>query len=170
MCQRASNNFLAQNLATDRATEGSQWLRNFREFVVYSIFVLTWLALVRTLAHAFQATYRSIFSITTPSYIQNIESVYFDRTPVRSKISSCVLNSRILPFLSLLRSSVSFLPDKNRQSFFLWSAELVDALAASKPLSPTRRSSFQIRPTIILDRNHFLVLVNGRSPPEIAPC
>jgi hypothetical protein len=59
------------------------------------------------------------------------------------------------------------IPNKIRHSFLLWS-ELKEAIEAFRSLRPIRRSGFEIPPTILLDRNHFLVLVNGRSPPQKA--
>lgn len=110
-------------------------------------------------------------SSATAGYVVHLSIAHsglFSRAFVRSKSTICVVNYRLLPLLSLLRSSVSMIPDKSRQSFLLWSIYLKEALEVFHSLRPFRRNGSEIAPTGLLDRNHFLVLVNGRSPPQSA--
>lgn|GEM_PF-3603343 len=76
-----------------------------------------------------------------------------------------VVSFRFLPLLSLVRSPVSTIPDKYRQRFLSYSANVHGALKAARPLRTHRRNGFEKLPLKLLDRNHFLVLINGRSPP-----
>ena len=72
---------------------------------------------------------------------------------------------QFLPFLCVLSSSVSVISDMRIQWFSLWSTLSKDALKTICSLRPFGRNFLEKLGLIFLDRNHFLVLVNGRSPP-----
>jgi len=72
---------------------------------------------------------------------------------------------QFLPFLCVLSSSVSVISDMRIQRFSLWSTLSKDALNTICSLRPFGRNFLEKLGLILLDRNHFLVLVNGRSPP-----
>lgn len=76
-----------------------------------------------------------------------------------------VVTFQFLPLLSLLSLKVSEISDKQKQRFLLCSIHLKEALKATGSLRPIGRNNFEKLAFILLDRNHFLVLVNGRSPP-----
>jgi hypothetical protein len=109
------------------------------------------------------------FSTILASKIRNLLSAVPTRNPggVLPENTSTihVVSFRFLPFLSLLRSPVSTIPDKYRQRFLSYSSNVHGALKAARPLRTHRRNGFEKRPLKLLDRNHFLVLINGRSPP-----
>ncbi len=72
---------------------------------------------------------------------------------------------QFLPFLCVLSSSVSVISDMRIQCFSLWSSLSKGALKTICSLRPFERNFLEKLGLILLDRNHFLVLVNGRSPP-----
>ena len=72
---------------------------------------------------------------------------------------------QFLPFLCVLSSSVSVISDMRIQCFSLWSTLSKDSLKTICSLRPSGRNFLEKLGFILLDRNHFLVLVNGRSPP-----
>jgi hypothetical protein len=72
---------------------------------------------------------------------------------------------QFLPFLCVLSSSVSVISDMRIQCFSLWSTLSKEALKIICSLRPSGRNFLEKLRLILLDRNHFLVLVNGRSPP-----
>ena len=109
------------------------------------------------------------FSSILESKIRNLFSAVLTRTPrgvlPGTKSTIHVVSLKFLPFLSLFRSPVSTIPDKYRQRFLSYSVNVNEALKAARPLRPHRKNGFEKLPLSLLDRNHFLVLINGRSPP-----
>lgn len=109
------------------------------------------------------------FSPILESGIRNLFSAVLARTPrgvlPGTKSTIHVVSLTFLPFLSLFRSPVSTVPDKYKQRFLSSSANVNEASKAARPLRPHRRNGFEKLPLNLLDRNHFLVLINGRSPP-----
>lgn len=112
---------------------------------------------------------RTKFSSILTSKVRDLFSAVLTRTPggvlPGTKSTIHVVTLRFLPFLPLFRSPVSTTPDKYRQRFLSSSSNINEALKAARPLRPHRRNVFGKLPLNLLDRNHFLVLVNGRSPP-----
>jgi hypothetical protein len=109
------------------------------------------------------------FSSILESKIRNLLSAVLTRTPrgmlPGTKSTIYVVSFRFLPFLSLFRLPVSTIPDKFKQCFLSYSANFNRILKAARPLRLHRRNGFEKLPMSLLDRNHFLVLINGRSPP-----
>ena len=170
MCQRASNDLPSKKYLGVVAFKAIAYYCRSIEFVVYRICSNYCSIFANFLLNALRITLRSSTLIKTRAYPPTTESIFSEGTSLSSKATTCVVNSRILPLLSLIRSSVSMIPDKCRQSLLLWSVEFKEALETFHSLWPMRRRGFKMPPTILLDRNHFLVLINGRSPPQIAPC
>lgn len=164
MCQRAFDQSCSKNTRRDLLGGALRYFCHFIEFIIGCILSISWLSFVNSRANALRLNLRSVIPTKTrvcffTARLGSFRGVFF-----RSKSTNYTVNSRLLPLLSLLRSSVSMIPDKNRHSFLLWS-ELKEAIEAFRSLRPRARSGFEIPQTILLDRNHFLVLVNGRSPP-----
>ncbi len=109
------------------------------------------------------------FSSILTSKVRDLFSAVPTRRPggvlSGTKSTIHVVSLEFLPFLSLFRSPVSIIPDKYRQRFLSYSVNVNEALKAARPLRPHRKNGFGKLPISLLDRNHFLVLVNGRSPP-----
>lgn len=109
------------------------------------------------------------FSSILESKIRNLLSAVLTTTPrgvlPGTKSTIHVVSLKFLPFLSLFRSPVSTIPDKFKQCFLSYSVNVNGILKAARPLRPHRRNGFEKLPLNLLDRNHFLVLINGRSPP-----
>jgi hypothetical protein len=112
---------------------------------------------------------RTKFSSILTSKVRDLFSTVLTRTPrgvlPGTKSTIHVVSLTFLPFLSFFRSPVSTVPDKYKQSFLSSSANVNEAPKAARPLRPHRRNGFEKLPLNLLDRNHFLVLINGRSPP-----
>jgi hypothetical protein len=83
----------------------------------------------------------------------------------RSISTIFVVTFQFLPLLSVLSSSVSVISDMRIQRFPLWLTLSGETLKTICPLRPFGRNFLEKLALILLDRNHFLVLVNGRSPP-----
>ncbi len=156
MCQRAFDDFPSKDTLRNLTRRASGDVYHFIKFIISCISSISWLSSLNS---------RSVIPTKNGVCFFSARLGSFSGTFIRSKSTICVVNSRLLPLLSLLRSSVSMIPNKIKHSFLLWS-ELKEAIEAFRSLRPIRRSGFEIPPTILLDRNHFLVLVNGRSPPQ----
>ncbi len=83
----------------------------------------------------------------------------------RSISTIFVVTFQYLPILSVLSSSVSVISDMRIRSFSLWLTLSEETLKTICSLRPFGRNFLEKIALILLDRNHFLVLVNGRSPP-----
>ena len=169
MCQRASNDLLSKKYLGVAAFRVLVYCCRSIEFVIYRVCSNYWSTFAKFVVNVLRITLRSSTLIKIRFYPPTTESSFSEGTSISSKSTTLVVNSRILPLLSLIRSSVSMIPDKCRQSLLLWSVEFKEALETFHSLRPMRRRGFKMPPTILLDRNHFLVLINGRSPPQIAP-
>ena len=169
MCQRAFDDFPSKDTPRNLTRGALAGVYHFIKFIISCISSISWLSSVNSRVNALRLNSRSVIPTKTGACLFAARLGSFSGTFIRSKSTIYVVNCRLLPLLSLLRSSVSMIPDKNRHSFLLWS-ELKEAIEAFRSLRPMRRSGFEIPPTILLDRNHFLVLVNGRSPPQTVAC
>lgn len=169
MCQRAFDDFLSKDTLRSLKRGALGDFYNFIKFIISCISSISWLSSVNSRVNALRLNSRSFIPTKTGACLFAARLGSFSGTFIRSKSTIYVVNCRLLPLLSLLRSSVSMIPDKNRHSFLLWS-ELKEAIKAFRSLRPIRRNGFEIPPTIFLDRNHFLVLVHGRSPPQTVAC
>jgi len=94
-----------------------------------------------------------------------IISVVFGGILSRSISTIFVVTFQFLPLLSVLSSSVSVISDMRIQLFSLWLTLSEETLKTICPLRLFGRNFLEKLALILLDRNHFLVLVNGRSPP-----
>ncbi len=167
MCQRAFDDFPSKDTLRNLTRRAIGDVYHFIKFIISCISSISWLSSVNSRFNALRLNSRSVIPTKNGVCFFAARLGSFSGTFIRSKSTIYVVNSRLLPLLSLLRSSVSMIPNKIRHSFLLWS-ELKEAIEAFRSLRPIRRSGFEIPPTILLDRNHFLVLVNGRSPPQTA--
>ena len=167
MCQRAFDDCHSKN--TPRSfTRGA--LANFCHFIkclVGCISPISWLSSVISRVNILRLDSRSVIPTKNRACFFTARIGSFNGVFIRSKSTIYVVNSRLLPLLSLLRSTVSMIPDKNRQRFLLYSIGLEETLGPIRSLRPRRRNGFGKLLLTLLDRNHFLVLVNGRSPPHI---
>lgn len=169
MCQRAFDDSPSKDTPRNLTRGAIAHVYHFIKFTISCISSASWLSSVNSSVKALRLNSQSVIPTKNGACFFAARLGSFSGTFIRSKSTIYVVNSRLLPLLSLLRSSVSMIPDKNRHSFLLWS-ELKEAIEAFPSLRPIRRSGFEIPPTILLDRNHFLVLVNGRSPPQTVAC
>ncbi len=165
MCQRAFVDYPRKKIPSDSAHWDLAVFYQFIEFITTCISATICMGFDQFRGDAPRLNSRSVNPSRFHGRFSTVRLGLFRGAFTRSNSTIHVVNSRLLPLLSLLRSSVSMIPDKHRQRFLLWSVELKEALEAIRSIRPTRKNSFgKIRVTL-LDRNHFLVLVNGRSPP-----
>ena len=164
MCQRAFLNFSLRKLLRDSChgylAESSQVIRFFILCLFNGLFF--WLGLIHK--KACQLTSASIFKPT----INFLSGSYFYQTKVafpKQAATTDVEIFRLLPIVSNLSLFVSLVSHQRVSRFPLYPNSMEELSQTSGSTRQNRTTYLEIPPLNLLDRNHFLTLVNGRSPP-----
>lgn len=164
MCQRAFSDFSLQKLRRDSCHGYLAVSVQFIRFVILCLLngLFFWLDLIHKKAS--QVTSASVFKPT----INFLSGSYFYKTKVaflKQAATTDVEIFRLLPIVSALSLFVS-LVSHQRVSRFPLCPNSMEELSQTSGSSRQNRTTYLEIPLLnLLDRNHFLTLVNGRSPP-----